>query len=119
MACLQITVRNLKGTTAQAVGSSTVDLDIPEDGSLRMTKIAEQLTTGNMLKVEGVLRFDLEYTAINDAVFIEYATPRTVDRKTQWFDVSVVQDGSTLKFTRRSEERRVGKECRSRWSPYH
>ena len=24
-----------------------------------------------------------------------------------------------LKFTKRSEERRVGKECRSRWSPYH
>src|ERR1039457_5259091 len=23
------------------------------------------------------------------------------------------------KVTRRSEERRVGKECRSRWSPYH
>src|SRR2546430_16839088 len=22
-------------------------------------------------------------------------------------------------FSRRSEERRVGKECRSRWSPYH
>src|SRR5256885_16714121 len=22
-------------------------------------------------------------------------------------------------FVRRSEERRVGKECRSRWSPYH
>ena len=22
-------------------------------------------------------------------------------------------------FDRRSEERRVGKECRSRWSPYH
>ena len=26
--------------------------------------------------------------------------------------------GLTLKLTR-SEERRVGKECRSRWSPYH
>ena len=27
----------------------------------------------------------------------------------------------TISFTstRRSEERRVGKECRSRWSPYH
>ena len=24
-----------------------------------------------------------------------------------------------LPFARRSEERRVGKECRSRWSPYH
>ena len=22
-------------------------------------------------------------------------------------------------YNRRSEERRVGKECRSRWSPYH
>ena len=25
----------------------------------------------------------------------------------------------TLLDTNRSEERRVGKECRSRWSPYH
>ena len=24
-----------------------------------------------------------------------------------------------LQFAERSEERRVGKECRSRWSPYH
>src|SRR5256885_3533350 len=33
-------------------------------------------------------------------------------------------DGETLNYEvrllgRRSEERRVGKECRSRWSPYH
>ena len=28
--------------------------------------------------------------------------------------------GKKLRMTRvRSEERRVGKECRSRWSPYH
>ena len=25
----------------------------------------------------------------------------------------------TVEFPERSEERRVGKECRSRWSPYH
>ena len=25
----------------------------------------------------------------------------------------------TLRYGERSEERRVGKECRSRWSPYH
>src|SRR2546427_11606088 len=30
------------------------------------------------------------------------------------------QDGQLLNHVRlRSEERRVGKECRSRWSPYH
>ena len=28
-------------------------------------------------------------------------------------------DGLKLKDILRSEERRVGKECRSRWSPYH
>src|SRR2546427_12410722 len=35
--------------------------------------------------------------------------------------VKVLKDthGSSLKEARRSEERRVGKECRSRWSPYH
>ena len=27
--------------------------------------------------------------------------------------------GSYLGAVKRSEERRVGKECRSRWSPYH
>ena len=27
--------------------------------------------------------------------------------------------GTLLGAIRRSEERRVGKECRSRWSPYH
>ena len=27
--------------------------------------------------------------------------------------------GMTTEELRRSEERRVGKECRSRWSPYH
>ena len=27
--------------------------------------------------------------------------------------------GISAKFIERSEERRVGKECRSRWSPYH
>ena len=29
------------------------------------------------------------------------------------------KDGSHIDQGIRSEERRVGKECRSRWSPYH
>src|SRR3712207_8081391 len=38
------------------------------------------------------------------------------------FHITTVHPGflSMLRFLeRRSEERRVGKECRSRWSPYH
>ena len=34
-----------------------------------------------------------------------------VERKAEEYAVSA--------FSMRSEERRVGKECRSRWSPYH
>ncbi len=30
-----------------------------------------------------------------------------------------LEDGESSQFDNRSEERRVGKECRSRWSPYH
>ena len=32
--------------------------------------------------------------------------------------ISLVKETSVVSFVR-SEERRVGKECRSRWSPYH
>ena len=31
----------------------------------------------------------------------------------------VIFASQRIEFTTRSEERRVGKECRSRWSPYH
>ena len=33
-------------------------------------------------------------------------------------ELHMIQGAADL-HTRRSEERRVGKECRSRWSPYH
>jgi len=33
--------------------------------------------------------------------------------------VKALEDRLGVKLFRRSEERRVGKECRSRWSPYH
>src|SRR3989454_11831831 len=37
-------------------------------------------------------------------------------RQTLW---PILQGGTHLELRTRSEERRVGKECRSRWSPYH
>ena len=32
---------------------------------------------------------------------------------------AVIEKNNRLYYDQRSEERRVGKECRSRWSPYH
>ena len=34
-------------------------------------------------------------------------------------DISVYVKNTSTNYFIRSEERRVGKECRSRWSPYH
>ena len=34
-------------------------------------------------------------------------------------ELTVVAPGDPIEVEQRSEERRVGKECRSRWSPYH
>ena len=52
-----------------------------------------------------------------------------LDRLLERLEYTLVQGTSDLeitevvydsrKVTKRSEERRVGKECRSRWSPYH
>ena len=39
--------------------------------------------------------------------------------KTLGVEKTATQDDIKKAYTTRSEERRVGKECRSRWSPYH
>src|SRR3712207_9440604 len=45
--------------------------------------------------------------------------PPTVDRAERWRPSHWPPMCSVLPRNGRSEERRVGKECRSRWSPYH
>src|SRR3712207_3864308 len=48
---------------------------------------------------------------------VEEADQRGVGRLVEVLDADLVLD--ELDALLRSEERRVGKECRSRWSPYH
>ena len=44
----------------------------------------------------------------------------TAQRRTENIqDVPISMQALTAQMLQRSEERRVGKECRSRWSPYH
>ena len=64
-------------------------------------------------------------TGIEKGTFLKIADPNTVSASTGTNDVfggfayveKIASDGLTN--LSRSEERRVGKECRSRWSPYH
>src|SRR5690554_7900878 len=62
-----------------------------------------------------------EETRIKKVSFV-FKTPREVPASNLKFNRYFVYSALTLKeeaINDRSEERRVGKECRYRWSPYH
>ena len=56
-----------------------------------------------------------------EKIFIDQQTGKNFNRpRYQVLKEDVLRVGDELIITEvRSEERRVGKECRSRWSPYH
>src|SRR2546429_2944926 len=60
---------------------------------------------------------------IDSAADLPKITQALLDRGYKAEDIKKILGGNLLRVfrevERRSEERRVGKECRSRWSPYH
>ena len=70
--------------------------------------------------VERLLR--LPRSTIRSLVNAGFVSPARGPRKSYLFsfqDLIVLRTAQALAAAKRSEERRVGKECRSRWSPYH
>ena len=57
-------------------------------------------------------------TRIGDAI-LSTSVLRYIKNKFPQTSEALWGPGGLGKRLRRSEERRVGKECRSRWSPYH
>ena len=72
-----------------------------------------------MLTPERLLRFMIELIFVllgSLVIWLGLSRRIYVDRhSTAWLILSV----ALILWGLRSEERRVGKECRSRWSPYH
>src|SRR5258708_7179914 len=89
--------RRVGGQTAEMM-KFVAELVIPEEGADALGQIAKASMT--------FLQYELE---------LRYPPDRTI--KTMG-TLEVVRE-SMAHINRRSEERRVGKECRSRWSPYH
>ena len=54
---------------------------------------------------------------LDDDYFIQSHKERTPESDIFWNEW--LRSGKLARTEYRSEERRVGKECRSRWSPYH
>ena len=76
----------------------------------------------NTLSAENslVLIIDIQerlVSALNKDVIVENAVK--VASAAKYLDIPVLLTEQYPKGLGRSEERRVGKECRSRWSPYH
>ena len=66
---------------------------------------------GFSLNCEGIRQ--LNYHVLKSNLLDEMCVPLDQPRTTR------VTEASKIVRHPRSEERRVGKECRSRWSPYH
>ena len=63
------------------------------------------LTWSYDYRVAGIHTFDKDGLAIGENLI------ERLNLETSWGTLTILET--------RSEERRVGKECRSRWSPYH
>ena len=50
-------------------------------------------------------------------ISLKKSIPKIISTTEPFYNSRIVKDEKEIKI--RSEERRVGKECRSRWSPYH
>ena len=59
----------------------------------------------------------LEHGQMLDRLGVEHFEIRKKEDLDRSFDGLILPGGESTVM--RSEERRVGKECRSRWSPYH
>src|SRR3712207_128108 len=69
----------------------------------KITSYPEVTVVENPSRSEGILKSEI-------------AESLCIEKRREQLEYYVVQHRD---FNSRSEERRVGKECRSRWSPYH
>ena len=80
-----------------------------------MRKLRE-LSERGMMIIEAALVFPIMFLAIFFMFFMGNAYYQKC--KVEAIVTELTLDGAAFSAAR-SEERRVGKECRSRWSPYH
>ena len=95
-----IIAKGLSTETISRLGVTEVALDTPSGFSLRLSKDAEKLNDLNKITTEGVLVFDLDFSHINDAVFVDWESLLTLDQRREFIDVSVRIDGHEIQFDR-------------------
>src|SRR5256886_6444728 len=116
---LQAQTPKLRGLVAERTGALAAEVerlkrekhDCPE--AEQRVVLSEQLSRAESAYVK-----ELQAT-LNDVLPEAFATVREACRRLVGSEVVVTGHSLKWDMVPRSEERRVGKECRSRWSPYH
>ena len=94
----------------------TVGLEsLDKDSLVRVLTEPKNAIVKQYQKLFSMDNVELEFTP--DA--LEAAAERALEHQTGARCLRYVIEDTLLDVMYRSEERRVGKECRSRWSPYH
>ena len=112
------------GTIKDAGGNdATLTLPTPgEDNSLSANKALVIDTTAPIITPpsEGSSTEDFDYQNVTTSLIISWTAGSDATAGIEKYEYALgTTAGGSETVTWRSEERRVGKECRSRWSPYH
>lgn len=98
MNCTEITFLDLCPESKSILGAQEYNLDVPLKGSVRLSKDVIKLSVLNEITAEGALGFSVPFSEVNDAIFIENASPVTVDNRRKKYKVSVRVAGQTCQF---------------------
>ena len=112
----------MKRSCVLTLNVSVVDLTVNLEKPATYAEICAELKRASENKMKGVLGYTEDAVVSTDfngcsltSVFDAAAGNALTDtfvKLVSWYD-------NETSYQLRSEERRVGKECRSRWSPYH
>src|SRR2546429_8093505 len=109
----------LGGLAAPAPGQAPADFPGPAPASVpRTTKAVNYRRTGGAAKID-FQGTELLEQASGEAKVQNKGSRVEIEAKFVGLDEATKFGLEYLTYVLRSEERRVGKECRSRWSPYH
>ena len=117
---LSLGIETLGGVSTKLIERNTT---IPTNKSQVFSTAADNQTTVEIHVLQGEREMALDNKTIGRFHLADIPpSPRGIPQIEVSFDIDangILNVNAKDKATGRSEERRVGKECRSRWSPYH
>ena len=98
---------------------SGIVIAVATDGTERILSVGDKVAENETI----ITRDGIIVIAFNDGSTMDLASNSSIVLSDELLDQPVpeqaAQTRTDAELEVRSEERRVGKECRSRWSPYH